>query len=138
MEYTESQLKDLEYLIIGAAIKVHKHLGPGLLESVYHKCMKIELSNIGLTYKSELNVPLIYREQELNVNLRCDFLIENIIVLELKSTDLLAPIFDAQLLTYMKLLNCPKGLLINFNCTNIVKEGRKSLVNELYSNLKRA
>ena len=136
MKYTKNQLKDLEYMIIGAAIEVHKHLGPGLLESTYHKCMEIEMASKGLNFVSEMNVPLLYKGKKLDTNLRCDLFIEGLIALELKSVDCLAPIFNAQLLTYMKLLKCPKGLLINFNCLNIVKEGRRSLVNEIFAGMR--
>ena len=135
MKYSRTQIKELEFAIIGAAIEVHRQLGPGLLESVYHKCMEQELTLRGLDFASESNVPLIYKERELNTNLRCDLVVEGMIALELKSVECFIPIFDAQLLTYMKLLQCPKGLLINFNCINIVKEGRRSLVNEIYASL---
>jgi len=135
MKYSRTQIKELEFAIIGAAIEVHRQLGPGLLESVYHKCMEQELTLRGLDFVSESNVPLIYKERELNTNLRCDLVVEGMIALELKSVECFIPIFDAQLLTYMKLLQCPKGLLINFNCINIVKEGRRSLVNEIYASL---
>ena len=135
MKYSRTQIKELEFAIIGAAIEVHRQLGPGLLESVYHKCMEQELTLRGLDFVSESNVPLIYKEQELNTNLLCDLVVEGMIALELKSVECFIPIFDAQLLTYMKLLQCPKGLLINFNCINIVKEGRRSLVNEIYASL---
>jgi len=135
MKYSRTQIKELEFAIIGAAIEVHRQLGPGLLESVYHKCMEQELTLRGLDFVSERNVPLIYKARELNTNLRCDLVVEGMIALELKSVECFIPIFDAQLLTYMKLLQCPKGLLINFNCINIVKEGRRSLVNEIYASL---
>lgn len=136
MRYSKKQIKELEYIIVGAAIEVHRHLGPGLLETVYHKCMLSELVSKNISFKSELHVPLIYKNTNLEVNLRCDILVEDMIVVELKSTELLTPIFDAQLLTYMKLLQSPKGILLNFNCVNIAKEGRKSLVNEIYAQLR--
>jgi GxxExxY protein len=135
MEYNKKQLSELEYLITAAAIEVHKHLGPGLLERVYHTCIASELNARGLSFISEMNVPLIYKGQNLDVDLRCDFFVEGIIALELKSVEYHLPIFEAQLLTYMRLLESPKGLLINFNCRNIVKEGKKSFVNSLYSEL---
>jgi len=136
MSYTKAKLKELEYLVIGAAIEVHKHLGPGLLESVYHSCMVSELREKKLSFDSEMRVPVIYKGQEQNVSLRCDLLVEDILVVELKSVDFLLPIFNAQVLTYMKLLQSPKGLLINFNCENIVKQGRRSLVNDIYAAMK--
>lgn len=136
MNWDIKLLRDLEFQITGAAIEVHKLLGPGLLESAYHKCMEIELAKRGISFISELTVPFNYKGTELITNLRCDFLIEDIITLEIKSSESITPIFEAQLLTYMRLLQSPKGLLINFNCLNIVKEGKRSLVNDLYANLR--
>ncbi len=133
MEINKKNISELEYLITGAAIEVHKLVGPGLLESAYHNCMKVELKNKGLNFESELIVPFEYKGTKITTNLRCDFLVEEAIVVELKSCDGLIPIFDAQLLTYMRLLQCSKGLLINFNCLNIVNEGKRSLVNDLYA-----
>ena len=132
---TKQYIDELTYNIVGAAIEVHKNIGPGLLESVYHKCLKHELIIRKLNFASEFLVPLEYKGIETQVDLRCDFLIEDAIVVELKAVDALAPIFEAQLLTYMKLLKKPKGILINFNCTNIFKEGQKTLVNEYYRQL---
>lgn len=133
---TKKYLDELTYQIIGAAIEVHKTLGPGLLESVYHKCMKEELKLRKLRFASEILTPLEYKGVELNTDLRCDLFVENSIAMELKSIDLLAPIHEAQILTYMRLLNCPKGLLINFNCVNLFKEGQKTFVNNLFRELK--
>ena len=133
---TKKYLDELTYQIIGAAIEVHKALGPGLLESVYHKCMKEELKLRELRFASEILTPLEYKGVELNTDLRCDLFVENTIAIELKSIDLLAPIHEAQILTYMRLLNCPKGILINFNCVNLFKEGQKTFVNNLFRELK--
>jgi len=127
---------DLTYQIIGAAIEVHKELGPGLLESVYHKCMKQELLLRKINFQSELLVPLEYKGIDVNADLRGDLFVENCIAVELKAIDFLAPIHEAQILTYMKLLNAPKGILINFTCINLFKEGQKTFVNELFRNLK--
>ena len=132
---TKKYLDGLTYQIIGAAIEVHKSLGPGLLESVYHKCLKQELFTQGISYQSELLVPVYYKGINVDVDLRCDFLIESSVVIELKSVEKLLPIFEAQLLTYMKLLKMPKGILINFNCVNLFKEGQKTYVNEFFRNL---
>jgi GxxExxY protein len=133
---TKKYLDELTYQIIGAAIEVHKALGPGLLESVYHKCMKEELKLRKLRFASEILTPLEYKGIELNTDLRCDLFVQNCIAIELKSIDLLAPIHEAQILTYMRLLNCPKGILINFNCVNLFKEGQKTFVNNLFRVLK--
>jgi GxxExxY protein len=113
---------------------VHKELGPGLLESVYHKCVEHEFFLQGINFKSECSVPVHYKGYDLNTELRCDFLIENAIIIELKAVDSLAPIFEAQLITYMQLLHIPKGILVNFNCTNLFKEGQKTYVNGLFRN----
>lgn len=130
---TKSLLNDLSYKIIGCAIEVHKYLGPGLLESVYHECMKKELSLRGFNYQSQLLVPINYKGLLMAADYRLDFLVDDILVVELKAMDGLLPFHEAQLLTYMKLLQKPKGVLINFNCTNIVKEGSKQMVNEHFS-----
>ncbi len=136
MEVTKSYLKDLIYKVNGAAIEVHKALGPGLLESVYHKCMKHELSIRGIKYQSELIVAVNYKGIEIDAELRCDLFIEDILPVELKATEGINPIHEAQIITYMKLLNVPEGLLLNFNVTNLFKEGQRTYVNELYRGLK--
>jgi len=128
-------LKDLVYKVNGAAIEVHRALGPGLLESVYHKCLKHELFLRGIKYQSELIVPVEYKGINIETELRCDLFIENILTVELKAVEQVLPIHEAQILTYMKLLQSPIGLLINFNVTHLYKEGQKTYVNEFYRNL---
>lgn len=135
MEITKSYLTDLVFRVNGAAIEVHKALGPGLLESVYHKCLKKEFTLRGIKFKSEMSVPVSYKGLEIDTELRCDFFIEDILVVELKAIEYILPIHEAQLLTYMKLLEVPKGLMINFFSVNIFKQGQKTYVNELYRNL---
>ena len=125
---TKKGIDDLSFQIIGAAIEVHKNLGAGLLESVYHECMKEEL-------RLRKIVPIIYKGNQLEANLRCDLYVENLIVVELKSTVEMHKVFESQILTYMNLLNAPKGILINFNCKNKLKERQKTFVNEIYRNL---
>lgn len=98
---------------------MHKVLGKGLLESVYHQCLKEELLHRKINFLTEMKVPVTYRGKILDVDFRCDLFIEQCIVLELKSVQNLTPVFEAQLLTSMKLLSCPKGILINFNCSNV-------------------
>lgn len=132
MIVTRSSLKDLVYQVNGAAIEVHKQLGPGLLENVYHQCLKKELELKKINFSSEFQIPLNYKGYELESKLRCDLLIENSLVVELKSVVEINPIFEAQLLTYMNLLKVPIGLLINFNVKNIFYEGQKTMVNEYY------
>ena len=118
----QKYLDDLTYEIIGSAIEVHKTVGRGLLESVYHQCMKEELSHRKINFFTEMKVPIIYKTKELTTEFRCDLFVENCLVIELKSVLEMNSIFEAQLLTYMKLLKAPKGIIINFNCFNIFKE----------------
>ena len=132
---TKSSLKELVYQVNGAAIEVHKQLGPGLLENVYHQCIKKELELRRINYSSELEIPLNYKGFKLESKLRCDLFIEETLVVELKSVIEMNTIFEAQLLTYMNLLKAPMGLLINFNVKNIFYEGQKTLVNEYYRSL---
>jgi len=132
---TKAELKEYTYDILNVAIEVHKHLGPGLLESVYHRCMEQEMILRRYPFQSELIVPVTYKGLDLHTGLRCDFLFADCIVIELKSVSTMAPVFGAQLMTYMKLLQVPKGILINFNVTNIFKEGQKTFVNNMFRQL---
>lgn len=129
---TKTYLKDLIYQVNGCAIEVHKHLGPGLLESVYHSCLKKELTIRGFNFQTELTIPVNYKGLELETGLRCDLLIEKSLVVELKAVEKVLPIHEAQILTYMNLLELPIGLIINFNVTHIFKEGQKTYINERY------
>ncbi len=135
MEITQKYLDELTYKIIGCAIEVHKHLGPGLLESVYEKCFLYELGLKGPHYQSQQRIPISYENIEMEAELRYDVLVENQIVVELKSIEGILPVHEAVLLTYMKMLQKPKGIIINFYCTNIFKEGQKTMVNEYYAAL---
>ena len=133
MRITKKYLNELTYRVIGCAIEVHKHLGPGLLESVYEKCFLRELNLQGIANKSQNWVPLEYKGLQLDTELRLDVLVEDILCVELKAQEGLLPIHDAVLLSYMQMLQKPKGILINFHCVNIFKEGQKTLVNSLFS-----
>jgi len=135
MRITKSYLKDLTYQINGAAIEVHKALGPGLLESVYHKCLKRELDIRGIQFESEFAVPVEYKGIEVNADLKCDIYIEDIIAVELKAVEKIHPIHEAQLMTYMKLLKAPKGILFNFNVVNLYEKGQKTFVNKFFDAL---
>ena len=132
---TKGYLKDLTYQVNGAAIEVHKALGPGLLESVYHKCLKQELTLRNIKFQSESDVPVFYKGIELDTNFRCDLLIEDCLVLELKTVDAIIPIHEAQLLTYMKLLKMPKEIIYNFKVVNLYKDGQRTFVNEFFRDL---
>lgn len=132
---TQKHLDELTYEIIGSAIEVHKIMGRGLLESVYHECLKEELTHRKINFLSEMKIPVLYKDKELELDFRCDLFIEDVIVVELKAVFEMHPMFEAKLLNYMKLLKSPKGILINFNCLNIFKEGQKTLVNEYFKKL---
>lgn len=132
---SKKYLNDLTYKILGAAIEVHRTLGPGLLENTYHRCLTRELAIRDIHFTSEVQVLLTYKGLELNTPLRCDLLIEDIIVVELKAIEGILPLHEAQLLTYMKLLEKPKGLLINFWCTNLFREGQWTYVNKYFDPL---
>jgi len=106
--------------IIGCAIEVHKILGPGLLESAYEECLAFELSKVGISIKRQKPVPVVYKEIKLEYGYRIDLLVENEVVIELKSIDAFAPVHTAQILTYMKFAKKKIGLLINFNVTKLV------------------
>lgn len=132
---TQSFLNHLTYKIIGCAIEVHKALGPGLLECIYEKCLVHELKLNGFDVKSQQPIPLLYKGIELDCDLRFDILVDGLVIVELKAVEEVNPIFEAQLLTYMKLLKKPKGILINFNCKNLFHEGQRTFVNEYYAKL---
>ena len=117
-------LNSVSEKIIGAAIEVHKELGPGLLESVYEACLYHELKKQGVSADCQVDLPIIYKGEITNKTYRIDMLVENCVIVELKSVDTVNPIHEAQLLTYMKLLNINLGLLINFN-VDILKKGIK-------------
>jgi GxxExxY protein len=129
---TKKYLNELTYNIVGAAIDVHKIMGSGLLESVYHQCLKEELKHRKINFLTEMKIPMLYKNMELEIDFRCDLFVEQCLVVELKSVQEMTNVFEAQLLTYMKLLKAPKGILINFNCSNIFKEGQKTYVNEYF------
>jgi GxxExxY protein len=115
---------DLSYKVIGCAIEVHKHLGPGLLESSYEKCLAYELSISNIPYKQQLALPIRYKSVEIDCAYRLDLIIDEQLIVELKSVSHLTAIHEAQILTYMKLANISTGLLINFNEV-ILKRGVK-------------
>ncbi|MGH7786266.1 MAG: GxxExxY protein [Candidatus Binatia bacterium] len=115
--------------IIGAAIEVHRALGPGLLESVYGECLAVELELCGLRYESQRPVPIIYKERMVGTELRIDFMVEECVVVELKAIEKILAIHQAQLLTYLRLTNRQVGLLINFNVP-VLHAGIRRLVNQ--------
>ena len=108
--------------IVDSAFKVHSALGPGLLESVYQTCMVWELESRGLEVRQEVALPVIYDDKRLDAGVRLDLLVEELVIVELKSVERMLPVFDAQLLTYLKLSGKPLGFLINFNVP-LIKDG---------------
>jgi GxxExxY protein len=124
------ELNQLSSRIIKAAISVHKELGPGLLESVYQSCMVIELNSMDIKVESELSLPIIYRGQRVHEEgFRLDLLVEDRVIVELKSVDKVQDVHKKQLLTYLRLAKKPLGLLINFN-EALIKDGITRIINE--------
>lgn len=132
---SKGEINEIAYRIVGSAIEVHKELGPGLLENIYEESFVMELELNGLKVKRQLEVPVLYKGVQLKSNYRIDLLVEDMVIVELKAVEEISSVFQAQLLTYMKLLKKPKGLLINFNVGNITHEGLVPLVNEYFKQL---
>ncbi|MEA5461357.1 GxxExxY protein [Arcicella sp. LKC2W] len=129
---TKRKVNELSYEVLGAVIEVHKHLGSGLLEKVYEKCLIHELQSRGFKVDFQKTIYVDYKGVIVDCDLRYDLLIEDTILVELKAVSTMLPIFEAQLMSYMKLMEIPKGILVNFHCTNIFKEGQKTFVNDFY------
>jgi len=124
---TENEISEK---IIGAAIEVHKLLGPGLLESAYEMSLERELNLRGLHVKRQVNLPLVYKDVKCDIGYRIDLLVEDKVIVEIKSVELINDVHITQMLTYLKLTKCKLGLLINFNVA-LLKNGIKRLVNKL-------
>ncbi len=130
---SERQMHDaLTGRIIGAAIRVHQALGPGLLESAYEACTAYELLQEGLLVETQKPLPLIYRTVRLDCGYRLDMLVENKVIVEFKTVDAILPIHEAQIMSYLKLAGCKVGLLLNFN-VKVMKQGIKRFVNGQFS-----
>jgi len=126
-------MKDIEEIgrnIVHSAIKVHKALGPGLLESVYQKCLAYELEKAGAKVKCEFPLPVQYERIKIDVGFRADMIVDDAVIIENKTVDKIAPIHEAQLLTYLKLTNLSLGFLLNWN-VRLMKDGIKRMVNNL-------
>ncbi len=121
-------MNDLTGEIIGAAIAVHRELGPGLLESTYEECLVVELEDCGLRMQRQVLLPVCYKDRILDAGYRIDLLVEDKVIVELKAVQKLEPIHEAQLLTYLKLAGKRLGLLINFN-VHLLRDGLKRMVN---------
>jgi GxxExxY protein len=137
--FTTEDTEDTEYTneithkIIGAAMRVHTALGPGLLESAYEACVAYELEQQGLRFERQKPLPLVYHQVKLDCGYRLDLLVEDRVVVEIKSVETLAPIHTAQLLSYLRLAGCRIGLLINFNVLSL-KNGIRRVVNDTPKN----
>jgi GxxExxY protein len=126
----KEELNRLTELVIGAGIRVHRELGPGLLESAYEACLEFELKSLGLQVERQKALPVRYRNVVVECGYRIDLLVEGKVIVELKSIEKLAPIHDAQLLSYLKLSSCHVGLLLNFNVPAL-RDGIKRIVHNL-------
>ena len=120
--------EELTDRIIGAVMKVHSALGPGLLESTYHACLQYEFASVGLRFEHQVRLPVMYCEIRLDAGYRIDFWVEDAVIVELKAVEKLLPLHVAQLLTYLKLRPASVGLLINFNVAHL-RDGIKRVVN---------
>ena len=129
---TKKFVDEVCYAILGAAIEVHKTMGVGLYEEVYQYCMEVELRERGLRFERQRNLTILYKGHQIDTSLRYDLLVEEAVVVDLKSLLEVHPIFTNQMMTYMRLLQMPKGIIINFMCKHIFNEGQKTFVNELY------
>ena len=123
---TEAQRDPLTERVIGAAIEVHRSLGPGLLESAYEECLCYELHVAGLTYRRQVDLPVTYKSVRLDCGYRMDLVVEERLVMELKTVEKILPIHEAQLLTYLRLSGIRTGLLVNFN-TPALRQGLKRM-----------
>ncbi len=121
---------EISKIIFDSALKVHKALGPGLLESAYEECLFYELKRTNLKVEKQKTLPLVYEEVKLDIGYRLDLIVENKVIIELKSVEKLNDIHMAQVLTYLKLSDCKLGMLINFN-VSLIKNGIKRIVNNL-------
>ena len=128
MEKNSQWYNSITRKIIGSAVEVHKELGPGLLESVYEHCLEAELRSRGLEVHRQVQIPIVYKGVTLNKDFFIDLLVESEIVLELKCAEILLPVHEVQLVTYLKLANKKLGLLLNFNVP-LMKEGIKRKAN---------
>jgi GxxExxY protein len=124
------ELNRITERVIGACIEIHRELGPGLLESAYEECLAFELEQAGLAFKRQQALPVVYKGARLDCGYRMDLVVEDSVIVELKTVDKLLPIHEAQLLTYLKLSGCSVGLLINFQVP-VLKDGVRRLVNRL-------
>lgn len=134
---TKKEVTQLAYNITGCAIRVHKELGAGLLESIYEKCLKHELELNGMKVANQVIIPVQYKNLKFDSDLRIDLIVNDTVIVEIKAVEKTLPVHEAQVLSYMKLLKFPQGLLINFHTDNIVKS-LKPFVNNHFKDLEDA
>ncbi len=128
IESDNYRMNDLTEKIIGCAIEVHRAIGPGLLESAYEECLCYELAQIGIRFERQVPLPVVYKEVNLDCGYKLDILVEKVVILEIKAVDRLMPIHEAQLLSYLRMLDLRVGLLLNFH-SSVLKYGIKRIVN---------
>lgn len=121
------RVEQLSHRVIGAALKVHKELGPGLIESIYERCLCYEFQKSGLEFERQVAVPVVYDSVKLDADLRLDIWVEQLLIVEVKAVEAILPIHQAQLMTYLKLTGNRLGLLINFNVA-LLKNGIKRVI----------
>jgi GxxExxY protein len=126
----KDRLDQITGRIIGAAIEVHKVVGPGLLESAYEACLAFELRQVGLKVEAQKPLPVVYKDVKLDCGYRLDLVVEDAVIVEIKAVERLSPIHDAQLLSYLRLSHMRVGLLLNFH-VRVLKDGLKRMVNEI-------
>ena len=133
-EITKKLVEEITHQTIACAIQVHKAFGPGLLENTYESAFKEELRCAGLQFSSQKKIRVPYRSINLDIDFRYDVVVEDLIICELKAVETLLPVHQAQLLSYLKLLNLPKGVLLNFHA-NVLTKGMKTFVSSVYAEL---
>lgn len=132
---SQKYVDQIAHAIIGCAIDIHKELGPGLLESAYEKCMIYLLNKKGFKVESQLEVPITFQDLIVSKAYKLDLLVEDLVIVELKAIREFTPVDKAQILTYLRFMKKPKGILINFHCSNIFYEGQQTFITKEYSKL---
>ena len=132
---TKEFVDDLSYEIFASIIEVYKYIGPGLIESIYHKCLAHELRLRNINFTSEASFDFNYKDLNLTTDFRCALFVEDCIMLELKAVQEIIPYFKTKLISQMKIAKAPKGILVNFKVKNIMSEGKFVFLNEYYSQL---
>ncbi|MFY7740093.1 MAG: GxxExxY protein [Flavobacterium sp.] len=122
------RIEEIARVIVNSAFKVHKELGPGLLEKIYEACLAYEIEKAGLIVKRQVDIPIIYDGIQLNEKLRLDLIVENLVIIETKAVEIINPVWQAQIISHLRLTNNELGFLINFNVP-LIKNGIKRFIN---------